>query len=176
MSETITIRERLARRFRKRPDSEHDQAFVRLVIVALFLAYLHLSALAGFVLALPMVLYQLWAFVAPGLYSREKRFAVPFVLSWSLINAMATGCVVLGADVPPVREVIAPGRTGLVEPLFDVERLTESALRVLDDPAAFRPLGQAARELVEEQYSLEVAVPALKDYFERVAAAETRRR
>jgi sec-independent protein translocase protein TatC len=52
---------------------------------ALFLAYLHLSALAGFIIALPMVLYQLWAFIAPGLYSREKRFAVPFVLSSCLL-------------------------------------------------------------------------------------------
>ena len=65
----------------------------------------------------------------------------PFVLSWSLLNAMATGCVVLASDVPPVREVIEPGVNGLVEPLFDVERLTETALEVLDDPAAFAPLG-----------------------------------
>ncbi len=54
---------------------------------------------------------------------------VPFVLSWSLLNAMACGCVVLGSDVPPVREVIEPGVTGLVEPLFDVDRLTATALR-----------------------------------------------
>ena len=53
--------------------------------------------------------------------------------------------MVLASDVPPVREVIEPGQNGLVEPLFDVERLTETALRVLDDPAAFAPLGDAAR-------------------------------
>jgi len=52
---------------------------------ALFLAYLQLTALAGFIVALPMVLYQLWAFIAPGLYSREKRFAAPFVLSSCLL-------------------------------------------------------------------------------------------
>jgi glycosyltransferase involved in cell wall biosynthesis len=100
---------------------------------------------------------------------------VPFVLSWSLINAMSSGCVVLGSDVPPVREVIEPGVHGLIEPLFDVDRLVESALRVLDDPAEFRPLGLAARARIEEQYSLEVCVPALKDYFERVATAGVRR-
>src|SRR5262249_44014226 len=40
----------------------------------------------------------------------------PFVLSWSVLNAMASGCVVLASDVPPVREVINAGKDGLVEP------------------------------------------------------------
>lgn len=47
---------------------------------SLFFAYIKLAVLGGFVLALPIILYQFWAFVAPGLYAREKRFAVPFVL------------------------------------------------------------------------------------------------
>ncbi len=52
---------------------------------ALFISYVRLSALAGFLFALPIILYQLWAFIAPGLYSREKRFAIPFVLSSCLL-------------------------------------------------------------------------------------------
>lgn len=47
----------------------------------MFLAYVKLSALAGAIFALPIVLYQIWAFIAPGLYSKEKRFAIPFVIS-----------------------------------------------------------------------------------------------
>jgi glycosyltransferase involved in cell wall biosynthesis len=97
--------------------------------------------------------------------------SVPFVLSWSLFNALACSCTVLAGDVPPVREVIEPGVTGLVEPLFDVDRLAEAALRVLDHPAEHRPLGEAGRRLVEERYSLDVAIPELKDFFERAAAA-----
>ncbi len=100
----------------------------------------------------------------------------PFVLSWSLLDAMATGLVVLASDVPPVREVIEPDVNGLVEPLFDVDRMVESALRVLGDPAAFAPLGRAARETIRARYSVDVAIPPLKDYFERVASAGTRRR
>ncbi len=96
---------------------------------------------------------------------------VPFVLSWSLLDAMAAGAVVLASDVGPVREVIEPGANGLLEPLFDVDRLTEAALRVLDDPAAFAGLGRAARRTIEERYSLETAIPELRDYFERVASA-----
>lgn len=48
---------------------------------ALFVAYVKLALLGGFVLSLPILLYQLWAFISPGLYSREKRFALPFVVS-----------------------------------------------------------------------------------------------
>jgi glycosyltransferase involved in cell wall biosynthesis len=94
---------------------------------------------------------------------------VPFVLSWSLFNALACGCVVIGSDVAPVREVIEPGVNGLIEPLFDVDRLAAAVLRVLDDPAEFAPLAQAARRTIEERYSLEVAIPELKGYFERMA-------
>jgi len=48
---------------------------------SLFICYVRLAAIGGAIFALPIVLYQIWAFVAPGLYSREKRFAIPFVLS-----------------------------------------------------------------------------------------------
>ncbi len=46
---------------------------------AAFVAYLKLAGIGGFVLALPVVFYQLWAFIAPGLYPREKRLVLPFV-------------------------------------------------------------------------------------------------
>ena len=45
-----------------------------------FFLYIKMAALAGLVLAIPVILYQLWLFVAPGLYVREKRFAIPFVV------------------------------------------------------------------------------------------------
>lgn len=95
--------------------------------------------------------------------------SVPFVLSWSLINALSCGCAVLGSDVDSVREVIEPGRTGLLAPLFDADALAASALRVLGDPSGHAPLGRAARALIEEKYSLEVCVPRLKALFERAA-------
>lgn len=46
---------------------------------AAFVSYVKLSMLGGLALASPVVFYQLWAFVAPGLYAREKRFVIPFV-------------------------------------------------------------------------------------------------
>jgi glycosyltransferase involved in cell wall biosynthesis len=126
--------------------------------------------------------YDLSRFLFPGRVLPEQLAAIlrasdlhiylsaPFVLSWSMLNAMASGCVVLASDTLPVREVIEPGQNGLVEPLFDIERLIGTALRVLDDPAEFAPLGRAAQATIEESYSLDVCVPPLEDFFERVAA------
>ena len=54
-----------------------------------FLSYLKLSLIGGAAIASPIMFYQLWAFIAPGLYSREKRFALPFVVS-------STGLFALG--------------------------------------------------------------------------------
>jgi sec-independent protein translocase protein TatC len=57
---------------------------------ALFLAYIKLSVVAGLIFSLPVIFYQIWAFVAPGLYSKEKRLALPFV-------AVSTGLFAGGA-------------------------------------------------------------------------------
>ena len=54
---------------------------------ALFMEYLKLAVLGGLVLALPIMLYQFWAFIAPGLYSKEKRLAIPFVVTSCLLFA-----------------------------------------------------------------------------------------
>ncbi len=45
-----------------------------------FLTYLKISLFGGLILAMPVILYQVWRFVAPGLYEREKRYMIPFVL------------------------------------------------------------------------------------------------
>lgn len=48
---------------------------------SLFVAYIKLALLGGLILSLPIMLYQLWAFISPGLYHREKKLALPFVVS-----------------------------------------------------------------------------------------------
>ena len=83
---------------------------------------------------------------------------VPFVLSWSLFDALACGAVVLASDTAPVRELVTHERTGLLAPFFDVDGLAATANRVLDDPAAFKPLGRAGTELIRASYSLDVSV------------------
>ena len=56
-----------------------------------FFLYIKIAALVGLILAIPMVLLQLWRFVAPGLYGHEKKFAIPFVALSSLF--FAGGCL-----------------------------------------------------------------------------------
>ena len=95
---------------------------------------------------------------------------VPFVLSWSLLDAMACGCTVLASDTAPVREVIRHNHNGLLCDFFDVDALTATALEVLKDPAAYRAqLGRAACQTVEERYSTEVILPQMVQFFEAVA-------
>jgi len=53
-----------------------------------FFTYMKVAFIAGLILASPFVLYQIWAFVAPGLYQKEKRYVVPFVLGGSLFFAL----------------------------------------------------------------------------------------
>jgi glycosyltransferase involved in cell wall biosynthesis len=93
---------------------------------------------------------------------------VPFVLSWSLLNALACECVVLASDTAPVREVIDDGVTGLLADFFDVDLLAARALEVLKDPSAYRRLGAAGRGLVEERYSIERTLPRLEALFASV--------
>jgi sec-independent protein translocase protein TatC len=62
----------------------------------IFFTYMKCALLAGFVLALPVVFWQLWAFVAPGLYPSEKRVALPFVL---VSTCLFGGGAVFGYEV-----------------------------------------------------------------------------
>jgi sec-independent protein translocase protein TatC len=60
---------------------ERGYTMIAIAPAELFFVYLKSALLAGFLVSLPMTLYQLWAFVAPGLYVHERRFALPFVVS-----------------------------------------------------------------------------------------------
>ncbi len=98
---------------------------------------------------------------------------VPFVLSWSLMNALACGCTVLASNTAPVVEMIADGENGLLVDFFDVEGLARRAVEVLRDPSAFRVLGERGAALVAERYALASTLPRLLGLFERVVSGKT---
>jgi glycosyltransferase involved in cell wall biosynthesis len=111
---------------------------------------------------LPMTaLAQLLAFTDLHIY-----LTVPFVLSWSLMDALACGATVLASDTAPVREMITHGRNGLLADFFDTEALAEAAGKVLDAPQDYKPLGQAGVAMIRERYSLEVCLPRMLALYE----------
>ena len=74
----------------------------RLIVIGLaegFTVYLKLAFAAGFLGALPVILYQVWAFVSPGLYEREKKNAVPFIFIGIIlfVAGIALGFVIMMA-------------------------------------------------------------------------------
>ena len=94
--------------------------------------------------------------------------SVPFVLSWSLFNALACECVVLASDVPPVTEVIRHGENGLLADFYDIDGLARQSLEVLRDPEAYRPLGQSGAALVSDRYDLDHCLAQMTAFFQRV--------
>lgn len=94
-------------------------------------------------------------------------WTVPFVLSWSMMDAMSCGAVVLGSDTAPVREMIRDGENGLLADFFSPEAFAEKAIEVLREPEAFGHLGRAAEGEVVERYSLEAVMPKMVGMYER---------
>jgi len=72
----------------------------------------------------------------------------PFVLSWSLLEAMACECAIVASDMPPVRDAIEDGVTGLLVDFFDAGQLATTIGRAIEDQAALMPMRTAAREAV----------------------------
>ena len=77
----------------------------------------------------------------------------PFVLSWSLLEAMACGAPVMASRTAPVQEVIDDGRNGRLVDFFDTEAQARCMLAMLHDPAAQRALTEAAAATVAQRYS-----------------------
>ncbi|MEC9310329.1 MAG: glycosyltransferase family 4 protein [Pseudomonadota bacterium] len=77
---------------------------------------------------------------------------MPFVLSWSLLEAMSMQATVVAADVAPVREAITHGETGMLVDFFDPEALAAQVVDVVANPGSYAHLGPNARAHVVETY------------------------
>lgn len=89
----------------------------------------------------------------------------PFVLSWSLLEAMSCGCAIVASATEPVREAIKHDETGRLVGFFDRERLIEEVCTLLDDRAGRERLGSNAREFAVSRYDLRtVCLPRQLDW------------
>jgi glycosyltransferase involved in cell wall biosynthesis len=78
----------------------------------------------------------------------------PFVLSWSLIEAMACGCLIVGSATAPVLEVLRDGSNGLTVDFFAYRQLANVIEAALDQPEPMQPLRRAARSTALTQFDL----------------------
>jgi glycosyltransferase involved in cell wall biosynthesis len=78
----------------------------------------------------------------------------PFVLSWSLLEAMSAGCAIVASDTAPVREAITHDKTGLLVDFFDTQALASRVIELCQDRSRATSLGEAARQWAVTHYDL----------------------
>lgn len=94
----------------------------------------------------------------------------PFILSWSLLESMSAGCLVVGSRTPPVEEVITHGHNGLLVDFFDVKALADNVVLGLAERTAFAHLRLAARQTVIDNYDLQsICLPRQIELVENLA-------
>lgn len=87
----------------------------------------------------------------------------PFILSWSMLEAMSAGCLVIGSATPSVQEVIRDNENGLLVPFKEPATLANRAIEALATPEQYQQIRQAARETIISRYDFNtVSYPAFK--------------
>ncbi|MFZ6656239.1 glycosyltransferase family 4 protein [Undibacterium sp. TJN19] len=94
----------------------------------------------------------------------------PFVLSWSLLEAMSAGCAIVASDTQPLREAIRHNETGRLVNFFDVDALANEVSQLLEQPDERQRLGENARRFACEFYDLQrVCLPAQLEWVQSLA-------
>ena len=91
----------------------------------------------------------------------------PFVLSWSMIEAMSAGAHVIGSATTPVQEVIQNGVNGTLIDFFDIPAWSAALTQALAYPEHFQTLRQAARQTALDRYDQRLLLPKMVNFVER---------
>jgi len=86
---------------------------------------------------------------------------VPFVLSWSMLEAMSAGCLILGSDTTPVKELIKDGDNGLLFDYFSPQQIADQVDKVFSDPDKVAHIRTNARNFIIKHYNVK---DSLKQY------------
>lgn len=95
------------------------------------------------------ILKQLYQISAAHVY-----LTYPFVLSWSMLEAMSSQCLLIGSKTPPVGEVITDGENGLLIDFFSPEQLAEALDEALAGSKRLASIRERARETILKKYDL----------------------
>jgi len=99
----------------------------------------------------------------------------PFVLSWSMLEAMSAGCLIVGSRTQPVEEVIHHGGNGLLVDFFSTEQIADRVIDALEDKHSFASLRQNARQTIVDRYDLRtICLPAHLRLLNMMAPREAR--
>ena len=104
--------------------------------------------------------------------SAHFYLTVPFVLSWSMMESMASECVILGSNTPPVMEVLEHERNGIIVDFYDHMNIADWVDKIFAHPTRMKHLGKAARETILDTYSLKKLLPLHLKLINDVAAGK----
>ncbi|QCI69320.1 glycosyltransferase [Phreatobacter stygius] len=90
--------------------------------------------------------------------SAHVYLTYPFVLSWSMLEAMALGCLIIGSDTPPVTEIIQDGVNGVLVPFFGIDEIAAAVVEALGNPQRYAQMRSAAAETVRKHYDFESVI------------------
>ena len=90
----------------------------------------------------------------------------PFVLSWSLIEAMSIGCAIIASDTKPLHEVITDEENGLLFDFFDFNKLSTLAIRLLENSSLRKKIGNNARQFAIKNYDINLCLKKQIDWVE----------
>jgi glycosyltransferase involved in cell wall biosynthesis len=94
----------------------------------------------------------------------------PFVLSWSLLEAMACEALVIASDTPPVRDVIVDGENGILVDFLSPGQLSEAVIAAIRNPEHFAGIRRAARQTILDDYDRnEICLPQWLDIIRSVS-------
>lgn len=91
--------------------------------------------------------------------SAHVYLTYPFVLSWSMLEAMSCGCCIVGSKTRPVEEVIEDNQNGLLVDFFNIDELTDKVEYALDNPDKMAEIKENARNTIIEKYDLKKLLP-----------------
>jgi len=105
--------------------------------------------------------------------SVQVYLTYPFVLSWSLLESLSCGVLVIGSKTGPVEEVIEDKKSGLLVDFFDFKDIANKVNKVLDEPEKFSKLTKAARNEMIKKFDLNtVCLPKNIKFIEKILSEE----